>query len=258
VASKKIEMIEEIAYRPKYPLSKFVDYIWVGKSPDLTMDFVHHAALFTELIFSYGDEYDIKGINTERIEGRTGLQLLSGLKNRPFVTNVNGTYACIGLILKPFCYGILLQKLGSSSLEEVAAVLFDSLFVTENPDFVRAENCLLKIFETVFIDPHLMRFEAYLSAEMAGRGMLNDFSRLLPISQKSFIQKFKKYYVLTPNEYLNLYKVNKAVMLLQGNSSERLTDIGLNAGFYDQSHFIRVFKKFSGYTPKEFSKFGIR
>ncbi|WP_373564864.1 helix-turn-helix domain-containing protein [Sphingobacterium sp. E70] len=72
--------------------------------------------------------------------------------------------------------------------------------------------------------------------------MLRDFSKLLLISQKSFIQKFRKHYFLTPSEYLNLYKVNKAVILLQNNSPERLTDIGLNAGFYDQSHFIRVFK----------------
>lgn len=251
-------MIEEIAYQPKYPLSRFVDYIWVGKSPDLTMDFVHHAALFTELIFSYGDAYDIRGINTEKIEGRTGLQVLSGLKNRPFLTRTNGVYACIGLILKPFCYGILHQKLGSSSLEEVAAILFDCLFAIEKPDFFQAEKCLLKLFGSIDTDPHLMSFEAYLAAEMAGKGMLKDFSKLLPISQKSFIQKFRKYYFLTPGEYLNLYKVNKAVILLQNNTAQRLTDIGLNAGFYDQSHFIRVFKKFSGCTPKEFSKFGIR
>ncbi|ULT23461.1 hypothetical protein KUH03_30380 [Sphingobacterium sp. E70] len=111
--SETIEMIEEIAYRPKYPLSGFIDYIWVGKSPNLTMDFVHHAALFTELIFSYGDDYDIRGINTEKINGRTGVQVLSGLKNRPFLTTTHGAYACIGLILKPFCYGILLPKLGA-------------------------------------------------------------------------------------------------------------------------------------------------
>ncbi len=249
-------MIEEIAYRPKYPLSGFIDYIWVGKSPNLTMDFVHHAALFTELIFSYGDEYDIRGINTEKINGRTGVQVLSGLKNRPFLTTTNGAYACIGLILKPFCYGILLPKLGSSSLEEVASILFDCLFAAENPDFAKAENCLLRVFETLNTDPHLMRFEAHLATEIAGKGMLRDFSKVLLISQKSFIQKFRKHYFLTPSEYLNLYKMNKAVILLQNNYTERLTDIGLSAGFYDQSHFIKVFKKLSGYTPKEFSKFG--
>ncbi len=253
--SETIKMIEEIAYRPKYPLSGFIDYIWVGKSPDLSMDFVHHAALFTELIFSYGDAYDIRGINTEKIHGRTGLQVLSGLKNRPFLTTTHGAYACIGLILKPFCYGLLLPKLGSSSLEEVAAILFDCLFAAKNPDFAQAEKCLLRVFETVNTDPHLMRFEAHLATEIAAKGMLRDFSKLQLISQKSFIQKFRKHYFLTPSEYLNLYKMNKAVILLQNNPLERLTDIGLKAGFYDQSHFIRVFKKFSGYTPKEFSKF---
>lgn len=251
-------MIEEISYQPNYPLNIFVDYIWVGKSPDLTMDFVHHAALFTELIFSYGDEYEIIGINTEKIDSRTGLQLLSGLKNQPFLTRTNGTYRCIGLILKPFCYGMLLQKLGTTYLGEIADILYDCLFVTLKPDFDKAEKCLIKLFETANIDPHLMQFEAYLAEEMVGKGMFKDFSRLLPISQKSFIQKFKKNYFLRPGEYLNLYKMNKAIMQLQHYGTERLTDIGLNAGFYDQSHFIRVFKKYSGYTPKEFSKFGIR
>jgi AraC-like DNA-binding protein len=232
--------------------------MWVGKSPDLSMNFVHHAALFTELIFSYGDEYDIEGINTERINGRTGLQVISGLKNKPFLTRTKGVYGCIGLILKPFCYGILLRKLGTSAIEDISGTLYDCLFVPVKPDFAKAEQCLLKVFGTVQTDPDLMKFEQYLAFDRAGKGMFKDFSRLLPVSQKSFIQKFRKYYFLTPGEYVNLYRVNRAVQLLQTHVPGKLTDIGLDAGFYDQSHFIRVFKKFSGYTPKGFLKSGIK
>jgi len=244
-------MIKEISYQPEYPLSSFVDYIWIGKSPDLTMNLVHHAALFTELIFSYGGEYEIKGINTELVEVRGGLQIMSGLKNEPFLTRTSGVYGCIGLILKPFCYGVLLRKLEFSSMAEAPDVLYDCLFAPEIPDFSHAERYLLKVFGTVNTDPHLMKFEMYMASEKARKGILKDFSTLLPISQKSFITK---YYVLTPSEYLNLYKVNKAIKLLQNNTFDRLTDIGLISGFYDQSHFIKIFKKFSGRTPKEFSK----
>jgi AraC-like DNA-binding protein len=31
-----------------------------------------------------------------------------------------------------------------------------------------------------------------------------------------------------------------------------LTHIGLEAGYYDQSHFIKDFKEFSGTSPKKF------
>ncbi|KPE49144.1 helix-turn-helix domain-containing protein [Chryseobacterium indologenes] len=251
-------MLTEISYRPQYPLNSFVDYIWIGKSPDLRMRFVHHAALFTELIFSYGDHYTVGGTNTETITGGAGLQIISGLKMQPFVTETAGVYGCIGLLLKPFCYGMLIREFGTCTMENISEILYKCLFDTENPDFEEAEKCLLKIFGTMQADPYLTKFEKYLAFGMAGKGMLKDFSGLLPISQKSFIQKFRKYYCITPGEYLNLYKMNRAVTLLQNNKSDRLTDIGLDSGFYDQSHFIRVFKKLSGQTPKEFLKSRMR
>jgi AraC-like DNA-binding protein len=33
-----------------------------------------------------------------------------------------------------------------------------------------------------------------------------------------------------------------------------LTDIAIEAGFYDQAHFCRVFKNFSGLTPKQYQQ----
>lgn len=149
-------------------------------------------------------------------------------------------------------------QLGTSAIEDISGTLYDCLFAPGKPDFAQAEQCLLQVFGTVQTDPDLMKFEQYLAADRAGKGMLKDFSRLLPVSQKGFIQKFRKYYFLTPGEYVNLYRVNRAVQLLQTHVPVKLTEVGLDAGFYDQSHFIRVFKKLSGYTPKEFLKSGIK
>jgi AraC-like DNA-binding protein len=83
---------------------------------------------------------------------------------------------------------------------------------------------------------------------------LQDFNMSISISQKSFIQKFKKHFQITPKEYLKLKQVNYAIQLLQNNNAEKLINVGLDSGFYDQSHFIRVFKKFCGVTPKQFVK----
>jgi len=36
------------------------------------------------------------------------------------------------------------------------------------------------------------------------------------------------------------------------STDRNLTDIAVDCGFYDSSHFYRVFKKFTGYTPKKY------
>jgi len=45
------------------------------------------------------------------------------------------------------------------------------------------------------------------------------------------------------------------MQLLQNSHTENLIHVGLDAGFYDQSHFIKVFKKFCGETPKNFKTY---
>ncbi|MBW7838545.1 MAG: AraC family transcriptional regulator [Chitinophagaceae bacterium] len=49
-----------------------------------------------------------------------------------------------------------------------------------------------------------------------------------------------------------LYNKYLTSLYLLHHSNLPLTQIGLEAGYYDQSHFIREFKSFTGLTPKEY------
>jgi AraC-like DNA-binding protein len=245
-------VIIEKTYHPGFPLNQYVDMIWVGKAPELEISSSHHAALFTELIFNYGDTFDVEGQNVKNLVSNSGHKILSGLKTQPFQTKVSGAYGNVGLILKPFCYGMLFNKFGSKAMDHISELLYEQLFVPEEPYMSKIEQHLLKLFEVAPLDNDLAKFEAYISQNILEKGSLQDFNMSISISQKSFIQKFKKHFHLTPGEYVKLKQVNYAIQLLQNKSSEKLIDIGLDAGFYDQSHFIRVFKKFCGVTPKQF------
>lgn len=64
---------------------------------------------------------------------------------------------------------------------------------------------------------------------------------------------FKKWFGLSPTEALAFRRFEKALKQIH-DSTENLTQIGLNCGFYDQSHFIRVFKNFADMTPKQYVK----
>ncbi len=240
-------------YTPNFPLNQFVNLIWIGKGQDVDLQSSHHAALFTELIFNYGDQFQVSGQNIENFTDYKSHHIISGLKTEPFQTKVLGTYNNIGLILKPFCYGMLIRKFGTKAMKTVSDILYEYLFEPETPQFELIEMYLLKLFEDVNIDTDLQKFENDISAELLQKGALRKFNYLLSISQKSFIQKFKKHYTLTPSQYVKLKQVNYAIHHLMNNSkSGELTQVGLEAGFYDQSHFIKVFKKFCGVTPKQF------
>jgi AraC-like DNA-binding protein len=229
-----------------------VDVIWVGKANEVYLQANHHAALFTELIFNYGDQFKMDGQNIENFYSRYNHQIISGLKTSPFQTRVSGEYSNVGLLLKPFCYGALINKFGSQSMKIVSDILYENIIEPQEPRFEAVVPHLLRLFDGSFIDSDLLKFENYISSEMLQKGALSNFNLSLSITQKSFIQKFKKHYLLTPSQYVKLKQVNYAIQMLQNNKSEKLIQVGLGAGFYDQSHFNKVFKNFCGQSPREF------
>lgn len=64
---------------------------------------------------------------------------------------------------------------------------------------------------------------------------------------------FQKWFGIAPSEALAFRRFEKALNQIH-YTSDSLTQIGLNCGFYDQSHFIRVFRKFAEMTPLQYAK----
>jgi AraC-like DNA-binding protein len=56
-----------------------------------------------------------------------------------------------------------------------------------------------------------------------------------------------------PIEYLTRYRIEQARRILE-NSGDTISQIAMDTGFYDASHFIRVFKQCTGITPGEYRK----
>ena len=53
---------------------------------------------------------------------------------------------------------------------------------------------------------------------------------------------------ITPTAFFSVYRFNKSLGLVL-SSGHRLTSIAYDCGYYDQAHFIKEFKKFTGITP---------
>lgn len=68
-------------------------------------------------------------------------------------------------------------------------------------------------------------------------------------SASHFSKVFKKLSGMNFSEYLNIIKVENAIMLLRENSNTAVTSICEKCGFSTVRNFNRVFKKITGYSP---------
>ncbi|MDF2851596.1 MAG: AraC family transcriptional regulator [Sphingobacterium multivorum] len=83
---------------------------------------------------------------------------------------------------------------------------------------------------------------------------LNQLSEELDISSSYFSREFSKYFEnLNYGEYIRKKRIEKAIELMSDRSIS-LTEIAYLTGFSDQSHFTRIFKKFTGSNPSEYRR----
>ncbi len=81
---------------------------------------------------------------------------------------------------------------------------------------------------------------------------IKDIVRESGYSEKQFIHLFKKEIGLTPKIFQRIIKFTQILPRIKEREKINWSEISDECGYYDQSHFIRDFKKFSGYNPSEY------
>ncbi len=89
----------------------------------------------------------------------------------------------------------------------------------------------------------------YVEEHFAEDVSMKQIAESLGVSASFLSRAFKKEIGVTIHEYLNRYRVLRAVELLKTHS---VTESGYLCGFSDTSHFISVFKKHMNTTPKRY------
>ena len=92
----------------------------------------------------------------------------------------------------------------------------------------------------------------YIQANLENKIGLDDFAQITNISPYYFCRLFKKSTGITPYQYLIKCRIEKSKILLKQEKLS-ITDIALEVGFSNQSHFTKHFKRLVGVTPKVYS-----
>ena len=92
--------------------------------------------------------------------------------------------------------------------------------------------------------------DALLSTK--GSASINDILEGNLSKRRQLERMFVKQVGISPKQLGKLIRLQSALKMLLNQEDESLTNIAYNNEYYDQAHFIKDFKEFTGVSPKEF------
>lgn len=175
-----------------------------------------------------------------------------------------GRIEMITVVLQPYAAKVLLHIPGNLfhgqnvAIDEMEDMEFSDLSkqVADTPDNL---TCI-RLIEQFFLH-RLYTFSGYnlkrMSAvfhEINHRSQINIslLSDAACLSSKQFGRVFADYVGTTPKEFIRIVRMQRALFLLQQDAGMPFAQVAYECGFSDQSHMIKEFKIFSGYTPAEY------
>ncbi|MET3880321.1 helix-turn-helix domain-containing protein [Chitinophaga sp. OAE865] len=252
--------MDAVIHIPQNELRDAIDYCWYHESGNMQLSTYNIPFLHQELIINFGGHFSVTGAAQPSFQySRQGG--VSGLYTQPVITRVKGHYKALGIMLKPFglyrLCGFAATKLSGRllTLTDIwgasAVSLTDALEAAEltTDKFRILEQYLLRKARPQTIPEEVLALQdqgslrkGHISANISGK----------LISSKKYIQSCGEVFGMTPKKYVQLSLVNAAVAQIAAQPEMPLTEVAYDQGFYDQAHFIRIFKSFTGITPSKY------
>jgi len=198
--------------------------------------------------------------------GRSGL---AGINTHRFIRTLEGRGRVFGVKFHPGCF----RPFWHASLR----TLTDQVLPLETafgPDGAAFEVAVLRCGDEVEAAVSLM--EAFLLARLPPPDAKAQQARALVariledrtltqaeavareagMSLRSLQRLFQEYVGVSPKWVIQRYRLHDAMEQLEAGRPVDLPALALSLGFYDQAHFIRVFKAFLGRTPTGYARPG--
>lgn len=235
---------ELISYQ-EYHREKLEDYcmcIWTMKSKKILNTKIQNAILpdaCIDIVINFSD----KTIN------------FSGFSRETELLQMNDPIDYLGVRLKPGAFYTLFHRSADSVMDKMISfseiekeinlqeILFSSS-IEEKMDIL--EKYLIKKMKNA-IDKNFIDIVNYLyrsPQEQNVRKIAKDFC----YDKRQLLRVFKVHYGVSPKVLLNILRLHLCLTLLLEEKKE-LCDIATMCGFYDQSHFIKEIKRYTGISP---------
>ena len=215
-----------------------------------------------KLIFHYGDLYWHHPENGNRfLQPRC---FLIGQLTRPYIVEPDGDTGTFVVRFHPNGFipfttipikelenkPISLNKLFGKEGDELEQGIINANSTVDRIKI--AENFLLaRLIDSKTID-NIIKTTVDTILETKGQISVTELSQRNQIHRRQLVRKFSKIIGLSPKQLSKTIRLQSTLKSLLNQKKSRLTDLAYDNEYYDQSHFIKDFKEFTGLSPKEF------
>lgn len=215
---------------------------------------------FPELIFHYQSPYKAN------ISGSWFLQdkyLVAGQIRNHFYIENTGSVGMFGIKLQPWTLKLLfnldmstitdkviaISKFSSLKLETINSVAIDN--ISFNAKVQAIENWFISQLNSKAIKPSNGQKAAQYIIDSKGEISIQKIIEDVGVSERSLERYFKSHIGVSPKFYSRIIRFSNIFNLVQV-ADFNWSDVTYLAGFYDQSHFIKNFKEFTGEEPSTY------
>ncbi len=214
---------------------------------------------YPEMIFHYGDSFRAKISNEWSIQQK---DLLAGQISNFFFLENTGKVGMFALKFQPWAlrklFAIKIANYTDKVLPidvDISAILQAIKQVAIAPSSFDEKTIAIENILLEFIQDDSTKSKGEQATAMIihhnGAITLQHVEEQIGISERSLERYFKEYIGLTPKFYCRIIRFAYIFSLVnQGNIN--WSDVSFLAGFYDQSHFIKNFKEFTGEEPSTY------
>lgn len=255
-----------VTHKPTFPLNLFIDSFWYCLDECTNANCLSLPISRFELVINFSDTYITSTGDTSILANKK--YWISGLQSRSFITSISGKNENVGVVFTPTGF----SRFVNFSMVEFFNTSFDL------SDLWKLEIDLLReqIAETSAVVEKFILLERFLLARLNQRqcqsGVLSDalekikctgdhptkinaVCKDLRISRKSLNVLFRNYIGCSPTEYRRLISFNSTLKQMNRQVHQKLSDVGYDHNYFDQSHFIKNFQSYSGLTPRQYMKY---
>lgn len=251
-------------FEPNQNLTTFIKCYWTLESPKEEtpekQTIVPDGCM--EMIFHYGDLYKQYLDN-----GNTIIQprcFVIGQLTRPLEIKPTGETGIFSVRFHPEGFlpftttpikementAVSLEKLFGKDGQEIKQQIINANSTSER--ITHIEKFLLDRLTDIKIIDRIVRSTVETIITANGQLPVDELSRLNKINRRQLLRKFYSTTGLSPKQLSRTIRLQAALKMLFNDQFSNLAELAYENEYYDQAHFIKEFKEFTGSTPKEF------